>query len=77
MIPLKFKLSKPTIAKFLLDWTTTNENRVFEFANEKDKQEFATALTSLVQSIAQTAHNGSISLIIGDDGVESVYLRIK
>lgn len=77
MIPLILKLQRPQIAKFLLDWTNANENRTFDLSNENEKEEFINAITELAQTIAQTSKKSTPSVVIGDNGVQSVYLRVQ
>lgn len=75
-IPLRLKLQKPQIAKFLTDWSKANE-RTFDFSAEKDKEEFVAAMMALAGSIAQTNKKAAASLVVNDDGVELVYLRLQ
>ena len=69
------KQRKPDIAIFLEKWANSYERRKFDLAQEKEA--FIDAINELANHISLTSQNATITTIVGDDGLKTVYLSVS
>lgn len=75
-IKTELKISRPQIAQFLEKWQEKYERKVFHFESEADQLEFHEAIESLVKHIVHVAQQGSMTTIVGKDGIQTLYLKV-
>lgn len=64
------------IGQFLREWKEKYENRVFDFSNPNDQEDFHNAMSDMVLHIAHTSKSAKLTTLIEDQRVKLIYTNV-